>query len=137
MRLHRGPLGGDNAINTAITDVSVWQDLIAAQNSVKLRAQALNGATACMVEEMRAQLHANAIQGFKSVREQKQLALCVERRALHAFAVPCSADLHAPVRFIHIPVTGHAHNFGRVQVSHGEGKHCAMSLAVEPAYRAK
>src|ERR1051326_2922045 len=108
MCLHRGPLGSDDAIDTAIADVSVWQDLVVAQNSVKLCAQALNGAPAAMVEEMCAQLHADAIQGLKGVCEQKQLALCVERRALHALAVPGAADFHAPVRFINVPVTGHA-----------------------------
>src|SRR5215831_4636876 len=100
MRLHYRPLAGDDAVDARVADVSVGQDLVAAQNAVKLRAQALNGAPAGMVEKMRAQFHADAIQGVKGVREQKQFALCVERSALHALAVPCAANLHSPVCFV-------------------------------------
>src|ERR1700704_6987399 len=65
--------------------------------------------------------------------QKKQLALSVQGRSLHALAVPGSADLNAPVSFVHSPITRHADYLGGVRISDGKGKHCAFCLAFQPA----
>jgi hypothetical protein len=85
-----------------------------------------------MVEKMSTKFHADAIQGLKRMREQKQFALRIERCALHAFAVPRPPDLHPSVRFVHVPITRHTYNFFRAGISHRKGKHSPFGLAVQP-----
>ncbi|MCU1257085.1 MAG: hypothetical protein JWM83_3384, partial [Candidatus Angelobacter sp.] len=67
------------------------------------------------------------------MRKQEQLALGVERRALHAPAVPGAADFHAAMSLVDIPVTGHTQNFGGIGISYRKGKHPAFRLALKPA----
>ncbi len=132
MPLHHRPLAHDDAVNACIANGPIWQDLIVSQYSVQLCSQPLDGSSARVIEEVSAQLHADAIQRFKCMSEQKQLALCVERGALHAFAIPCAADLHTAVGLVHIPVACHPHNFFRGSISHRKRKHAA-SLPGDPA----
>ena len=77
VRLHRRPLAGNDAVNTVIPDCPVGLDLVAPQYTVELCSQAFNATAALMVKEMRAQLQADAIEFFKRMRKQHELALGV------------------------------------------------------------
>jgi hypothetical protein len=108
--------------------------LVVPQYSVQLGSKPLNRPPARVIEKVSAKLHADAIQRFKSMCEQKQLALCVERGALDAFAIPCAADLHTPVRLFNIPIACHPNNFSRAGISHCKGKHSTFRLAFQPPF---
>jgi hypothetical protein len=133
IRFYHRPLIDDDAISTRVADGTIGQNLVVPQYSIQLSAQAFNCLPAGVVEEVRTQFHADAVQGFKGMRQQKQLALGVERRSLHALAVPGAANLNPTVGLVDIPVTRHAYNFGRPGISNGEGKHSAFGLALKPA----
>ena len=133
VRFYGWPLAGDDAVDACIAQRSIGGDLVVAQYAVKFRAQALYGFAALVVEEMRTQLYADTIKRFKGVREQKQFAFGIQRRALYAFAIPGSADLHAAVGSLNIHVIGHAHYFCGADVPDGEGKQFAFGLKVQPA----
>src|SRR5690349_2079154 len=124
MRLHRRPFTGDDAVNHGVAQRSVWRDLVAAQNTVLLGAEALNAAPALVIEEVRAELYRNAIQLLEGVRQQQQFALCIERAALHAPGVPGRADLDATVGGVDIHVGGHARDLA-VGVIYRERQHRA------------
>src|SRR4051794_2931420 len=93
MRLHRRPFGGGDAVHHRVAQRAVRRDLVAAQDTVLLRAQALDGAAALVIEEMRTEFDRDAIQRLEGVPEQQQLALRVERPALRTLAVPGRTDL--------------------------------------------
>src|SRR5262249_4415744 len=55
MRLHRRPLGGDDAIDAGVAQRAVGSQLMAAQHPVELGAEAQDRAPALRIEEMRAE----------------------------------------------------------------------------------
>src|SRR3954471_3257424 len=88
MRSHGRPFGSGDAVDHGVAQRAVRRDLVAAQDPVLLGAEALDGAAALMVEEMRAEFDRDAIQRLESMPEQQQLALRVEGPALRTLAVP-------------------------------------------------
>src|SRR5688572_61821 len=94
---HRGPLRSDDAVDARVAQRAVRRATMVAQDAIELRAQALDGAPALLVEEMSPELHRDALELLERVSQQQQLAFGVQRRALYALAVPRRADLHASV----------------------------------------
>ena len=109
VRFHRGPFPGNDAVDAGIAQRSVGCDLMVAEDAVELRAQAFDAAAALVIEEMRAELHRDALQFFKSVSQQEKLTLRIVSGALGAFPVPGRADLDTAVRGVHVHVGRHAH----------------------------
>src|SRR5205085_844572 len=62
IRPHRGPLGGDDAIDAGVAQGAVGGEVMAAQDAVELCAQALNRAAAGVIEKMRAEFDGDAIE---------------------------------------------------------------------------
>ena len=62
MGLHRGPLGGNDAVDAGIAQSAIGCELMAAQDSVEFCAQPFDSAPAGMVEEMSAKLDGDALQ---------------------------------------------------------------------------
>src|ERR1700691_3196340 len=92
------PLGVDDAVNAGVPECAVDAALVLPQYSVELRAQALDGFPAWPVEEVGAELHRDAGERGEGVAEQQQLALRIQRAALHALAVPGRADFQPMIR---------------------------------------
>src|SRR5262252_7250678 len=86
--LHRGPLALDDAEHDGVAIASVGRDLMIAQDRVLLRAQTQDGLPGRLIEPVRAKLDRDAAELFESVSEEQELALRVQRRALHALRVP-------------------------------------------------
>ena len=57
-------------LNTTVSRCAVGRDLVVAQNTILLGAEPLDGATALMVEEMRAKFDRNAVQLFERMLQQ-------------------------------------------------------------------
>src|SRR3954468_10016158 len=131
MRSHGRPFGRGDAVDHGVAERAVRRDLVAAQDAVLLGAQTLDGAAALVIEEVGAEFHRDAVQGFEGVGEQQQLALRVEWAALRALAIPGRTDLHAAVGGIDVHVGRHAHDL-TVAIEHGEGEHRARGLKTEP-----
>src|ERR1700719_1749417 len=102
MRFHRRPFGRDDTVNHSVAQCAVRRNLVAAQDTVLLGPQPLDAAPAWVIEEMRAELYRNAIELLECMPQQEQLALGVERAALHALGIPGRADLDPPVRRIDV-----------------------------------
>src|SRR4051812_1296655 len=83
VRLHRRPLAGDDAVNHGVAQRAVRRDLVAAQDTVLLGAEALDAAAALVVEEMGAEFYRNAVHLLERMRQQQQFALRIDRAALH------------------------------------------------------
>ena len=82
---------------------------------------------------MRAEFHSDAIQRFEGVCQQQQLALSVQRGALHALAIPGGPDFHPPVRRVHIHVRGHPNRLAGCSFDDSEGKHRALRQQSKPS----
>src|SRR2546430_13074980 len=88
MRLHRRPFAGDDTVNHGVAQGPVWRDLMVGQNAVELRAEPLDAAPAPVVEKMRPALDGDAIRLFERMGDRPQLALVLERAALHEIGIP-------------------------------------------------
>ena len=130
MSAHRRPFWRDHAVDAGVAQgvlgLGVGVDLVASKHTVQLGTQALYGAAALLVKEMRAELHRDAVQLLKSVGQQQALGLGVERGALHAAAVPGRADFDTAVGRVDVHVGGHAHRFAFAQ--NCEGQHAALFM---------
>src|SRR5262249_54735326 len=73
VRFHRRPFAGDDAIDAGIPQRAVLGALVAAQDAVELGSQALDATPARMIEEVRAEFDADAIERFERMREQEEL----------------------------------------------------------------
>src|SRR6185295_13013762 len=86
MRLYGRPFGGGDAVDAGVAQGAVGHDAVVAQNAVELGAETLDAAPALLIEDVRAELHGDAVERLEGVGEQQQLALGVEVGALHASA---------------------------------------------------
>src|SRR5437773_9948732 len=107
MPLHRGPLGCDDRENYCIAKGSVAIQLMTAQNTILLCAQAFDGAAARMVEEASAKLHRYARERIEGMGEQHQLALSIDLCALRGLCIPRRANLDTAICRIHVHVGRH------------------------------
>src|SRR5580704_4421396 len=81
---------------------------------------------------MGAELHRNAIDRLESMPEQQQLALRVERCALHALGIPGRADLDAAVGRIDVHVGRHTSDLA-CGIEYREWQHRSRLLQAETA----
>src|SRR6185437_4502795 len=132
MRLHRRPLGGDDAEDYSVAQCAVRRNLVVAQNAVLLSAQPFDGAPALVIEEMRAELYCNAVDGLESMPQQQQFALGVERCALHPLGIPSRADLDPAVSRVDVHVGGHARDLAS-GIEYRERQHRSGLLQTQPA----
>src|SRR5205823_5244526 len=71
MRLHRRPFAGDDAVDAGVAQRAVGQQLVMAQDTVELGAQALDAAPALVIDEMGAELDRDALIRLESVSQQQ------------------------------------------------------------------
>ena len=64
-------------------------------------------------------------------RQEQQLALGVERAALHALSIPRRADLDAPIDRIDVHERGHAHGLPGESFNDGKGNHRTLLLQIQ------
>src|SRR3984957_5335050 len=95
MGLHRRPLAVENAVYAGVAQRAIARDLVLPQYPVQSCAQAFDGGAALLIEKVSAKFHGDAVELLERVAQEQQLALGVERAALHALAIPCRADLDA------------------------------------------
>jgi hypothetical protein len=93
---------------------------MAAQDTVLLGAEALDGSAALMVEEAGAEFHGNALEVFKGMGKQEKFTLGVNARALNAFSVERGTDFDALVHGIDVHEGGHAESFASTCLRHDE-----------------
>src|SRR5277367_2844250 len=96
MRLDRRPLAIEDAVDAGVAQRAVGRELVLPQDPVQFRAQSFDGGTALLIEEMRAEFDRDAIQYIERMGQEQQLALGIQRTALHALSIPGGADFHAP-----------------------------------------
>jgi hypothetical protein len=108
-------------------------DGVVAQNAIQFGAQALNGASALLVEKMGSKFDGNALEVLKSMCQQKSFALSVKAGPLHIGSVPCGAYFQSLVGRVNVHVSGHAH---RLTLGHDrEGQHAALLMQFQaPGY---
>jgi hypothetical protein len=137
VRFHRRPFTGEDAVDAGVAQravrIGVAVDLVRAQHAVELGAQAFDAAPALVVEEVRAELHRDAVQRLEGVPQQQALAFGVERAALHPGAVPGGADLDAAVGGVDVHEGGHADRLA-AGVQHRERQHAADFLQAQAAF---
>src|SRR5262249_77039 len=86
--LHCGPLAPDDAVDIGVAQRAVRGDLMVAQDAIEFRSQAFDRSSALMIEGVSPEFDGDAVERLECVREQHQLALGIQRRALDAPAVP-------------------------------------------------
>src|SRR6266508_6355554 len=104
MPLHRRPRRLDYAEHDGVAIRAVGQELMVAQHAVLLRADPRDRLARAVVEPVRAKLDRDAAKHLERVREQQQLALGIDARALSALRVPGVADLEPAVRGVDVEI---------------------------------
>jgi hypothetical protein len=131
--LHRRPLGVQDAVDAGVTQGarSIWVgvNLMVVQYTVQLGTQALNGASALLVEEMRSKFNGIAMELFKGVSQQHAFAFGVDQGTLHIATIPSRTNFHAHVASVDVHVSGHAHRFAIDQ--NAEWQHTALLMQVQ------
>src|SRR5262245_41518911 len=130
--LHGGPLARDDAVDVSVAQCSVRGDLVVSQDAVELCAKALNSPAALMVEGVRAEFDRDAVERLECMRQQEELALGVESRALDALAVPGRADLDPPIDRIDVHIGSHSNRATDWVVDDRERQHRASRLQGQP-----
>src|SRR5262245_51708493 len=134
VRLHGRPLRRNDAVHARVAQRAIWRALMASQNAVELRAEPFDRAAALMVEEVRPEFDGDAVEALECMPEQHQLALRVDRCALHALAIPGRTDLDAFVAGVDVHVRRHAARLARRVVDHREWQHRAGTLQRETPF---
>src|SRR5450631_1643562 len=78
VRLHRGPLTIEDAVNAGIAHRAVGCELMLPQDPVQFRAQSLDGRATLLIEDMRAEFDRDAIQLLECPGQEQPLALGVQ-----------------------------------------------------------
>jgi hypothetical protein len=101
MRLYRRPFAIENAVYAGVAQSAVAGDLMLPQHPVQFRTQSFDGSPALPIEEMGSEFNGYAIQLLEGMGQEQQLALSVQRAALHALSIPRGADhkLHSSPSF--------------------------------------
>src|SRR4051794_39204480 len=92
MLLDRRPFAFSDAVDTGVTHGAVACVLMIPQVAVQLFAQPLDSAPALLFEEVGAEFDCDPAHFLERMRDQQQLALCVEGSSLHARRSPGRAD---------------------------------------------
>lgn len=130
---HRRPFARDDAVHARIAQRAIGKASMVTQNAVELGPETLDCAPALMIEEVSAKLDGDALEMFECMLQEHQLALGIERSALHGLAIPRGADLDASVRRIDIHVGRHPDGFA-IRIEHCEGQHRSAALQGEPPF---
>ena len=123
MGFYRGPFGGDDAIDARVAQRGIGHDLMTAQDAIEFGAEALDATTALMIEKMRTKFHGDAIKSLKSMREQQEFAIGIERGALHALAIPGGTNFDTSVGGVDIHVASHTDRATGDGIENRERKH--------------
>src|SRR5712672_4452355 len=129
--LHCRPLLREHAVHHGVPDAAVASRHVMADHAVLLRAQRLDGLLRAEVEVVGAKADHLAIDCFKTMRKQKQLAGGIYVAALTALGIPRVADLHAIRRCDDVVIARAADDLAAPQVSHRPGQHLASLLAFQ------
>jgi len=105
---------------------------VVAQDTVQLRAEPFDGAPALAIEEVRAKFDCNALELLEGMSEQQEFAFGIDRRAMHALAIPRRADLQAAIDGIDVHVGRHSDR-ATTGVQHRERQHGATARELEPS----
>src|SRR5258707_15396456 len=98
------PLALNDAEHYRISIAPVGRYLMIAQHAILLRAQPGDRGARRVVEPVRAELDGDAPELLERVRKQQQLALGVDRAALHAFCIPGVADFQPAIGRIDVEI---------------------------------
>ena len=126
------PFGRNDAVDHCVAHRSVMANLMIADNSIQFGAESFYAAATRSIEKMRAKFDRDAIEAFEGMRQQKQLAFCIERAALYAPRVPSRSDLDAAVGCIDVHVGRHSDDDAR-RIENGERQHRSRRLECKPA----
>ena len=128
VRPHRRPLAVDDAEHHGVARIPSAPSWWLRSTPSCLAPSRAIASRLCVVEPVRAELDRDAAERLERVAEQQELALGVQRRALHALRVPGVADLEPPVRRVDVEVARAADDLARPALAHDEG-HRAQPLA--------
>ena len=128
----RRPLAFDDAIDTGIAVTALCGgvpiELMTAQHTVEFGSQPLDSGSTLSVEKVGAKFDRDAAKGIERVRKEEQLALRIDRAALHGLAIPSRADFNAAIAGVNVHEGGHSHCTPGVVVQDGKRQHRALPL---------
>ena len=126
------PLAFDDAIDTGIAVTALCGgvpiELMTAQHTVEFGSQSFDSGPTLSVEKVGAKFDRNATKGIERIRKEEQLALRIDRTALHGLAIPSRADFYATIAGINVHERGHSHGSPGGIVQHGKRQHRALPL---------
>ena len=133
----RRPLAFDDAIDTGIAVTALCGgvpiELMTAQHTVEFGSQPLDSGSTLSVEKVGAKFDRDAAKGIERIRHEEQLALRIDRAALHGLAIPSRADFNATIAGINVHERGHSHGPPGGIVHHCKRQHCALPLEFQPS----
>jgi hypothetical protein len=127
-------------LNTTVSrSVPSRQPLVMSQDAILLRAEAGDRLARSEIEDARAELDGDAIERFEGVRQQEQLRLRVERRALDALRRTTCARSPGGGAEVHVEIASGSDDVAARRLAHDE-RHCTQVLAhrerrVDPVQR--
>ena len=116
-----GPFGVEDAVEDGITDETVRQDHMLAQNTFFNSAESLNGMLGAQVAGVGFELYAYTAKLLKGVSQQQIFAFGVDRSALVGDGIPGTTDLDGEIWGVDVEVAGGSNGVATLKVDHSEG----------------
>src|ERR1700681_1649998 len=113
MTLHRRPLAVDDAEDHGVALRAVGQHLMVSQHAVLLGTEPLDRGARSVIEPMGAKFDCDALQLLERMGQEHELALGVDRAALHTLGIPGMPDFQMAVGRVDVEVTRAADDLTR------------------------